>query len=597
MKSRRLLWALVFSLSCGSSGGKPDSGAGGSTGAGGSGGTTVTGGTTGSGGKTASGGTTGSGGTSATGGSTGTGGSTNTGGTTGTGGTTASGGATGTGGTTGNGGATGTGGATVSGCGKLQPAQTGSVLTRGNNNQRTAHFIESSLTIANVSGTKFGADATFNAAAKFTGGLEGSPLFLAGGTPGTGTYIVAGTTGTVTAIDETSGTTKWSRNLGGNIKGTPVIDAAMTTLYVAQRTTTGGDHYEVHAMNLAGGSMGAEVTGWPVNVSTVKSNNNDTVGSFDPGKMVQRGALSLVNGILYVPFGGVGGDGPPYKGFVVAINVATPTTTGAWSVGGDRSGLWQSGGLASDGTSVFAVTSNGSDGTHLDSEEVIRLTGLAVGSHANKDLFFPSNWKEWDNQDNDFGSSSASVLQFTGQCQSLVVAPSKPGHVFFLDPADLGGANGNTPLRDFPMAKATTNAQYQVLYTAPTAYITASGVHVAIEARTDAACPNGNGGDSLMGIKIDMTTTPPTPSAHWCTAVNGGNDRHHAISTSTDGLNNAIVWFVVGGALKAFDGDTGAVLFTSTACGTVPSWTAPIAADNHVIVGANGKLCSYSVQP
>ncbi|HVZ74135.1 MAG TPA: hypothetical protein VHJ20_17270 [Polyangia bacterium] len=598
---------MAASLACTSSENRPNN-TGGTTGqnggtTGSNGGTTgQNGGTTGSTGGTTgdTGGTTGSTGgtTGSTGGTTGqTGGTTgSTGGTTGAGGSGGKGGTTGGGGGVAAGGSLGTGGAVVVNpgtCGKLQPVPTSqSVLTRGNNPQRTAHFIQPSLTTASVK-AKFGADTTFNAAAKFTGGLEGVPLFVAGATAGTGTFIVAGNSGTVTAIDETAGTTKWSRNLGGNIKSTPVIDPATSTLYVAQRTSTGGDHYELHAMNLA--SMGAELTGWPVNLSTIKSNNNDTVGGFDPGKEIQRGALSFVNGVVYVPFGGVYGDGPPYKGFVAAVSASNPSTTGGWSASGDRSGLWQSGGLASDGTSMFASTANGGDGTHMDSEEVIRISGMGTSSHANKDVFFPSNWKTWDGQDNDLGSSSPMVLQFSGgTCQSLVVAPSKPGHLFFLDPANLGG---NTPLRDLAVGNASAGGEYKVFYAAPTGYISTSGVHVALEARLDAQCPGGGGGDSLVGIKVDMTTTPPTPTVQWCAAVAGGEDRHHPISTTTDGVQNAIVWFVVGGGLKGFDGETGASVFSGPGCGNIQKQTAPIAADGHVIVGADGKLCSYSVQP
>jgi hypothetical protein len=606
MNRRFLVSALAVSLSCGTSDNTPGSGTGGSN----------TSGTTGdSGGATGqTGGTTGqTGGTiGQTGGATGqTGGATGqTGTTTGrTGGTTGqtSGAGGQTGGTGGAGGqTTGTGGTGGmignSACGKLLPMQTSeSVLTRGKNSQRTAHYVEPALTTAAVSSAKFGPDATFNVAAKFTGGLEGVPLFVAGSAPGKGMYIVlsrGGGSSYVTAIDETSGAPLWSRNIGasGNgVRSTPVIDPATMTIYTAFDATTGGLHHEIHALSIA--NQGAEVAGWPVNAANVKSMSNDVLGTFDPGKMIQRGALSLVNGILYVPYGGVYGDGAPYKGFVVAVNVANPTMTGGWSVSGDRSGIWHSGGLASDGTSMFATTSNGTDATHKDSEEVIRITGMGTSSHAGKDVFFPSQWKAWDGQDNDFGSSSPMVLQFSGQCQSLVVAPSKPGHLFFLDPNNLGGADGSTPLRDLAVGNPSALTEYKVFYAAPTAYISGSGVYVALEARLDAKCPNGTSGDNLVGIQLDMSTTPVTPKIQWCAPVAGGEERHHPISTTTDGASNAIVWFVVGGGLKAFNGDTGASLFTSTPCGTVQKQTAPIAADGHVVVGADGKLCSYSVQP
>ena len=601
MNRRFLVCAVAVSISCGNSGrdfSSADGGAGG--------GSSKAGGPSQSGGAN-QGGAPGQGGAQAQAGGVSVAGATAQAGGNNTAGAPGQGGAPGAGGAPAQAGAgPAAGGTPNSPCGTLLPVQTSqSVLQRAKNSQRTAHFVNPTLTIASVGSAKFGPDATFNGAAKFTGGMEAVPLFVAGTAIGNGMFIVAsrgGGSSYITAIDETSGATLWSRNMGASgsgVRSTPVIDAATGTIYAAFDATTGGNHHEVHAMSIA--NKGAEVAGWPVNVASIKSTNGDTFGSFDVGKMIQRGALSLVNGILYIPYGGVYGDGPPYKGFVVAINASNPTMTGAWSASGDRSGLWQAGGMASDGTSVFATTSNGSDATHKDSEEVVRITGMGQSSHTAKDVFFPSSWKTWDGGDNDFGSSSPALLQFSNAaCKSMIVAPSKPGHLFFLDPANLGGGDGSTPLRDFPMAtNANPGGEYKVFYAAPTAYISSSGVHVALEARQDAAnCPNNATGDQLVSVKLDMTTNPPTPSVAWCASVAGGEERHSAISTSTDGVGNAIVWFVTGGALKAFNGDTGAALYTAaTPCGNVQKQTTPIAANGRVVVGADGKLCSYSVQP
>jgi hypothetical protein len=613
---RRLLVCLVaVSLSCSSSDSKPNPGSGGSNGAAGSSGQGQAG-STGNAGSPAQGqaGSSGSAGSTSQGqAGTGVGGAGPAG--SGAAGNGAAGtGAAGTGAAgSGLGGSfplTGAGGTTVtSACGKLLPLQTdASVLQRGENSQRTAHFVVPALTTAAVSSMKFGPDAAFNTAAKFMGNLEGVPLFLAGSAPGKGTYFVASHTGNsyITAIDETTGATLWSHNMGpsgSGVRSTPVIDAATGTIYAAFDATTGSTHFEIHALSIA--NMGAEVTTpagvWPVNASNVKSVDNVSLGSLPLGREIQRGALSLVNGILYVPFGGVFGDQPTdYKGFVVAVDTKTPTNTGGWAATGDRSGLWQSGGLASDGTSVFAATSNGSANPHADSEEIIRITGMGASTHAGKDVFFPSYWNNLDAHDNDFGSSSPQVLQFSAAaCQSLVVAPSKPGHLYFLDPNNLGGADGSTPFRDMLLGTGSApplGGEYKVFYAAPTAYISAGGVHVALEARVDAKCPNGSG-DQLVSIKLDMTTTPPTPSVDWCQPVQGGEDRHSAISTSINGLDSSIVWFVVNGALKAFDGDKGTPLFTGGTCGNFEKQTAPIAADGHVVIGADGRLCSYSVQP
>src|SRR5262245_47899515 len=221
MKRRILTSLMVFTLACASSEETPP----------GTGGPTTGGNTTGNPG---SGGAsnTGGGGDSTGGNAVGAGGNA-----AGAGGNVVGAGGNATGGSAGTAGNGAGGGMVVnSACGKLQPAQTSdSVLTRGKNPQRTAHFIVPALTLAAVGSAKVGPDATFNATAKLTGNLQGVPLFVAGATPGKGMYIVASTGGGashVTAIDETTGAVLWTRNMGtsgAGVRSTPVIDATTGT--------------------------------------------------------------------------------------------------------------------------------------------------------------------------------------------------------------------------------------------------------------------------------------------------------------------------------------------------------------------------------
>ena len=167
----------------------------------------------------------------------------------------------------------------------------------------------------------------------------------------------------------------------------------------------------------------------------------------------QRSALSLVNGILYVAYGGHVGDCGPYHGWVVAINPsgATPTV-GAWATGGVGEAIWAAGGMASDGNGVFAMTGNSTNGTttHLDSEEVVRITGLGTLNRTNANLFFPGTatqatptWRTMDSTDADLGSNSPVYVQVPGATPSTyVVAISKDGHMFLLNSTNLGGMGG-----------------------------------------------------------------------------------------------------------------------------------------------------------
>jgi outer membrane protein assembly factor BamB len=465
-----------------------------------------------------------------------------------------------------------------------------SVLERGKNPQRTAHFVQATLTTANVM-TKLAFDTTFKAT--FSGGVAGVPLFVASATPGKGLFFVATLSNNVYAFDETTGAIVWMHNIGPSahgIIGAPVIDAASRAIFVAADIAN-PVHHEIHALSI---DTGNELAGWPVDVSKVKSSTDVSFNSPDQN---QRGALSLVGGILYVPYGGYYGDGGNYHGWVVAVDIKNPANVAGWATGGQQEGIWAPGGMASDGNGVFAVTGNNGSApqNHQDSEEVIRITGLAVPHRDDANLFYPTIWRSgMDMGDKDFGSCSPLVVAVPGGTPaSLLVAPAKPGHVYFLDAKNLGGLGGQA--RDLVVA----NTGAESVYVTPTAYTSASGVHVVVSTLIGALCPGGTKDSQLMSIQLDTSTKPLTPKIAWCAALSGDDDirRRSPISTTTDGHSNAIVWFMNGTKLNAFDGETGAVLFDGGTgdCGGVRRHTSPIVANGRIIVGADGQLCSWSM--
>src|SRR4029079_19354307 len=128
--------------------------------------------------------------------------------------------------------------------------------------------------------------------------------------------------------------------------------------------------HEVHALSI---DDGTEKTGGLVDVATVRASGGT---SFRPQPENQRSALSLVGGTVYVAYGGHVGDCGPYHGWVLGINAANPAMKGGWATGGQGEGIWAAGGMASDGTGVFAATGNrtgGGSSTHQDSEQVTRI--------------------------------------------------------------------------------------------------------------------------------------------------------------------------------------------------------------------------------
>jgi hypothetical protein len=502
---------------------------------------------------------------------------------------------------TGGSGTAGTGTAGSAGSAGAPMGTTGdnqNVTQRGGDNARTAHWVQSTFTTANVA--KMALDANFKA--NFTGQMSAVPLFVAGATPGTGFYIVATQGNEIYALDETTGANKWSANLGapqnGHMGGevsTPVIDATTRTVYLAAAMAT--NRYELHALNV---DTGKELANFPAVLSSIKSGNV----TMDFGVSEQRSALSLVNGVVYTAFGGYIGDGGDYHGWVIAVNATDPTKTGAWATMDNRqAGIWAAGGMASDGNGVFAVTGNSGGTNHAtsDSEEIIRITGLATPNRDDNNMFYPDIWYTgMNNGDKDFGACSPMVLTVPNSTPSkIIVAPAKPGIVYVLDDAKLGGDNGSLS------SKVVAATDQESVYTAPTAYQVGTGVDVAISTGPGSQCGGNTTGGAVMGLTVQAGngTVDPALLYKWCANISTDENvtRRSPVSTNSNAVGaDPIVWFLNGAALNAYNGETGAVVYpppgvTAATCDGVQKFTAPIVADGHVVVGGNGHLCSFSV--
>jgi hypothetical protein len=475
---------------------------------------------------------------------------------------------------------------------------TASVLERNNHASRDGHFVQPQLTKANA--MKMAPDADFKAT--FTGNMFASPLYLENGPGGKGAFYAVTTGNDVLALDESTGATVWKHNIGssptqsgagcGNISpvgivSTPVMDAAARTIYVAGAIGTNRiDRHEVHALAVDDG-MPRE--GWPVDVGKISAAGYQ----FEATPQNQRSALSLVGGVVYVAYGGHIGDCGPYHGWVIGIDTNAPSSVGGWATLGQGEGIWATGGMASDGNGVFAITGNSTVGAssrmNSDSEQVVRVTGLGVLDRNAKNFFYPQSWSEMDRVDADFGASNPLYVSIPGATPShYVVAISKDGHFYLLDAANLGGMG--KPVVDYSVSTGSMS-----LSSVPTAYTTSAGVHVAFSIGSGATkCPQGGpSGKVIMSVKL-TAGSPPTPSVAWCATL--GGSATGPITTTTDGTSESIVWFMDSNKLIGVDGETGAVVFDggSGTCAGVRKWASPIAVKGRIVVGADGKLCSWS---
>lgn len=326
------------------------------------------------------------------------------------------------------------------------------VLTGGYDNARTnANLHEPTLTPANVGPNSFGKLFSLSV----DGQIYAQPLFEQNvSIAGQGVHSVVFTAtmhNTVYAFDANwPAIPLWSMNLGPSIPSsafgdafvdirpeigilsTPVIDPATHTLYVVAGTFENDIcYYRLHALDTGTGS---ERAGSPVTIG----GNGALPGalSFEAVQHLQRPALLLANGNIYIAFGSHA-DWSPYHGWVMAFSAANvQTQTGVFNVTphGDGGAIWQSGrGLNADEQgNVYAVTSNGDTDDGPDySSSVVRLdpNQLSVS-----DWFAPVEFQALNVTDTDLGSAGAMLIPGT----NLLVTIGKEGQLFLLDRTSLG---------------------------------------------------------------------------------------------------------------------------------------------------------------
>jgi hypothetical protein len=486
-----------------------------------------------------------------------------------------------------------------------------SVLTYHLDLARSGHYVESTLTPSAAMTMKL--DPAFTPAT-IQGPLYGQVLYMQNGVGGKGTFYAADNNNNIYAFDESSGSMVWQKLMlvangaGGQcgqspvgVIGTPVIDPSSRIMYFVAAVSNGGkiQTQQIHALSIDTGDEVTTPGGWPIDVSKITSSGDI---AFNPPPQGQRGGITLVDGFIYVAWGGEDGDCGTYHGWVVAVPVATPTMATGWTTGAVGGGAWNTGGLASDGTDVFLVTGNATQGcghmspwSDCNTEAVIRFhNGTSFDPSSTTDFFTPSNWVGLDDGDTDLTGASPLVVDVPGATpSSLVIAMGKSGVIHLLDLANLGGiGKGNGTTGEGVYSNQAGSGPFRG---SAAAYTTSKGTYVV--AHTDGGgtkCPSGTGGD-LVAVQI-AASSPPTFTTAWCAST--GSNGSPIVTTTDSSGSNPIVWIVGGGGLLAFDGETGASIFSGGGIGLDGSnqWTTPIEANGRIIVGSSDKIYAFKPQ-
>lgn len=469
-------------------------------------------------------------------------------------------------------------------------AAPGDVLTYHGSADRSGHYVVAGLTWDRARALRL--DENFRA--KVSGHVYAQPLYWsgAGGPP---LLVVATEDDVVEAIDARTGAQVWTRTLGrpvtraslpcGNISplgvtGTPVIDEAKQAVYVdAAVEGRSGPRHLVFALSLKDGAV---LSGWPVDVAERLARAHQ---HFIPANQNQRGALTILSGRVYVPFGGHFGDCGDYHGVVVGLSLTNPNDMVSWETRARGGGIWAPGGLASDGRSLFAATGNTfGASSYADGETVVRLPPDLRRSRDKRDFFAPSDWHALDERDADLGGTNPLPLDvLAGQrTKPLLLALGKDRKAYVLDRSNLGGIGGELA--------AATVAERSII-TSPAAFPAQDGMRVAFHAE-GSACPRSGRGNGLVVLKIDAQPRAGVSTA-WCGSVRGAGA---AIATTTDGNSNPIVWML--GAegdnrLHGFRGDTGEPLVSGPVLSGLRHFQTLIATPDRLYAGADGAVYAF----
>src|SRR5436305_11040167 len=309
-----------------------------------------------------------------------------------------------------------------------------------NHSSRDGLYIDSAFTQS--AAANLARDLNFDGT--IVGNVYAQPLYIEGGP--SGPMVIAVTeSNNVYALNAVNGTIIWQQNVGApvptadlrctevgsmGIIGTPIVDLASRALFLNAMVTPDGGATIKHYIVSLNVDTGAINPGWPVDVELTAQYNGTT---FTPSEQQQRPALAMVGNILYVGYGS-NDDCAPWRGWLVGVPINNPASVTAWATSALGGGIWAVGGVASDGTNLFAATGNtyNTGGIWGGGEAVIRFQPGPIFSGLPVDYWAPLDWFTQKDQFNqDIGSSGPLLVDVPGATPfQLIVAMNKGGYAY-----------------------------------------------------------------------------------------------------------------------------------------------------------------------
>lgn len=457
-------------------------------------------------------------------------------------------------------------------------ARTLAVLTQHNDNARTgANLSETLLSTATVNAKSFGKLGTLSV----DGYLYAQPLYVQNvRVPSKGLHNVvylATAHNSVYAFDADDLSAKlplWKVNLGPSvpaaevyttrwtdmrveigITSTPVVDPSSGTIFVESKTKEHGTYRQrLHALDIA---TGKERPSSPMEIkAAVPGTGMASAGgqvTFDPVKQLQRPALLLANGTVYLAFGSHA-DSPPFHGWILGYDAKTLAQTCVFNLtpNGDEGAIWQAGmGMASDpGGSIYAMVGNGTfdaDSGGPDYGDSILRLAAKPGTLAVQDYFTPYDQASLSDNDQDTGASGPLLVPNT----NLLLGGGKNGWLYLTKTDKMGhyqSAGDSQIVQSFQITRGNCHgsAVYWNGPTGPQVYIWPELAHLMAFKLNDGKLNEAPASQSAVPVPRGM------PGAFLSVSADGSKAGTGIVWSSAPYDANAN-WETVPGILRAYD--------------------------------------------
>jgi hypothetical protein len=470
---------------------------------------------------------------------------------------------------------------------------------------------EKTLTPSNVNSKSFGL--------KFTDTVDGQvyaqPLFLSNVTINGGTHnvvYVATEHDTVYAFDaDAAGSPLWKKSLimnggssvpAGNVQstistevgitGTPVIDISAGVnngvLYVVAQTLESGNYItRLHGLDV---TTGKDVSGSPVVVSGTYQG-----ATFSAKAHMNRPALLLANGNVYLAFGPSDGDRPgvniSWQGWLFGYNATTFKQVGVWCstpVSNGKGGIWGGGGgIAADSAgNIYATTGNGNwNGTSQFSMSWVKFDQ----SVSLLDFWTPYNESTLSDNDWDLGSGGILVVPdgASSQFPRELIGCGKPVPIYVVNRDNMGGH--------------MSGSDSQIIQSLSNVIGGGTGSHSNDHCFSTPAYWNGNlyfvgNADVMKMFKLDSSTgklaTTAGSKGTYTYSFPGGQP-----VVSANGTTNGVVWALdyTSYDLHAYNAtNLSTELYRSSSVGQT-KWTVPTVINGKVYVVSKGTLSVFGL--